>query len=94
MNANPLLGLAPALNSDAVTPVESDMVLTASRMLSAVEPGGLWLLVLGGLSYTVGAVFYAWDRLSFNHAIWHLFVLLGSILHFFSVFFYVLPEAV
>ena len=70
------------------------VVVAIKPMLSAVEPGGLWLLVLGGLSYTVGAIFYAWDRLSFNHAIWHLFVLLGSILHFFSVFFYVLPGAV
>jgi len=69
------------------------VVVAIKPMLSAVEPGGLWLLVLGGLSYTVGAAFYAWDRLSFNHAIWHLFVLLGSILHFFSVLFYVVPGA-
>ncbi len=68
------------------------IVAAIKPMLSAVEPGGLWLLALGGLSYTVGAAFYAWNRISFNHAIWHLFVLLGSILHFFSVLFYVLPQ--
>ncbi|WP_457675503.1 hypothetical protein [Thiolapillus sp.] len=43
------------------------------------------------MSYTLGAVFYAWERLAWNHAIWHVFVLAGSILHFFSVFFYVVP---
>ncbi len=69
------------------------VVVAIKPMLSAVDPGGLWLLVLGGLSYTVGAAFYAWERLHFNHAIWHLFVLAGSILHFFSIFFYVLPGA-
>jgi hemolysin III len=67
------------------------VIVAVKPMLSAVEPGGLWLLLGGGLAYTLGALFYAWDRLTFNHAIWHLFVLLGSILHFFSVFFYVLP---
>lgn len=50
---------------------------------------GLVWLILGGLFYTVGAVFYLWHRLPYNHAIFHVFVLLGSISHFFSVFFYV-----
>ena len=48
----------------------------------------------GGLAYTLGALFYAWDRLRWNHAIWHLFVLAGSVLHFMAVFFYVIPESV
>jgi hemolysin III len=67
-------------------------------VLIAIEPlvrnldaGGMILLVAGGLSYTVGAAFYAWDGLSWNHAIWHLFVLAGSTLQFFSIFFYVVP---
>lgn len=42
--------------------------------------GVLWL-VAGGLSYTIGVVFFAWRRLPFNHAIWHLFVLAGSVCH-------------
>ncbi|MBD3223482.1 MAG: hemolysin III family protein [Caldithrix sp.] len=42
-------------------------------------------LLTGGLFYTIGVIFYAWRRLPFNHAIWHVFVLLGSIFHFFSV---------
>jgi hemolysin III len=53
--------------------------------------GFIWLL-LGGISYTLGVVFYAWDRLRFGHAIWHLFVLGGSICHFFTIALYVIPK--
>ncbi|MGH8369606.1 MAG: PAQR family membrane homeostasis protein TrhA [Gammaproteobacteria bacterium] len=45
------------------------------------------LVIVGGVSYTVGAVFYAWESLPFNHAIWHLFCLTGSVLQFIAVFF-------
>jgi hemolysin III len=51
-------------------------------------PGIAWL-VGGGLSYTLGVVFFAWRRLPFNHAIWHLFVLGGSICHVLAVCFFV-----
>lgn len=51
-------------------------------------PGLIWLLV-GGLFYTVGAIFYLKNSLKFNHAIFHVFVLLGSISHFICIFFYV-----
>ena len=44
------------------------------------------LLVLGGLSYSVGTIFYCSKKIRFNHAIWHLFVLLGGALHFFAVY--------
>jgi hemolysin III len=50
-------------------------------------PGIIWLGA-GGLSYTIGVIFYAWKR-PFFHAIWHLFVLAGSLCHFFGVLFYV-----
>ena len=46
-----------------------------------------WLLA-GGLSYTLGTIFYAWKKLPHNHTIWHLFVLAGSAAHFFGIFFY------
>lgn len=59
-------------------------------LVRALPPAGLALLVAGGLSYTLGVVFYALKRLPFNHAIWHLFVLGGSVLHFFAVLFYVI----
>ena len=61
-------------------------------MLETVEAGGLWLLLAGGLAYTFGVIFYVWKSLRFHHAIWHLFVLAGSVLHFFSVFYFVLPQ--
>lgn len=49
------------------------------------------LLLSGGLSYTVGAVFYKMKNVKFMHSVWHLFVLAGSILHYFCILFYVLP---
>lgn len=52
--------------------------------------GLLWLLA-GGIFYTVGAVLYSIKRIKYNHAIFHIFVLLGSFSHFIAVFFYVLP---
>lgn len=52
---------------------------------------GLFWLVAGGISYTVGVIFYLWKRLYFSHAIWHLFVIGGSACHFWSIYHYVLP---
>ena len=69
------------------------VVVAFKPMLSAVAPGGLILLLLGGLAYTSGVVFYLWKDLQYNHAIWHGFVLAGSVLHFFAVLFYVIPLA-
>ena len=42
-------------------------------------------------SYTAGVIFYAWKRLPFGHAIWHLFVLAGNAFHVFAVLYYVIP---
>lgn len=61
-------------------------------MLEHVAVGGLLLLLGGGLAYSLGVIFYVWKSLKYHHAIWHVFVLLGSVLHFFSVFFFVLPQ--
>ena len=67
------------------------LVLIAIKpMLVSVETNGLILLLTGGLCYSLGVIFYVWKRLTYNHAIWHLFVLAGSVLHFFSVLFYVI----
>ncbi|OQA33242.1 MAG: hemolysin-III related [Betaproteobacteria bacterium ADurb.Bin341] len=68
------------------------VVLIATKPLFAnVDTGGLYLLVGGGIAYTVGVLFYKWKRLPYHHAIWHGFVLLGSALHFFAVLFFVIP---
>lgn len=53
--------------------------------------GILWLLA-GGISYTIGAILYSIERIKFNHAIFHIFVLIGSFCHFYSVYYYVLPS--
>lgn len=62
-------------------------------LVANVAVPGLWLLFGGGAVYTLGVPFYLWKRLPFNHALWHAFVLLGSVLQFFSVWWYVLPHA-
>jgi len=67
-------------------------VIAVKPILAAIAPGGLLLIVAGGLTYTAGVVFYAWERLPYNHAVWHVFVLAGSALQFFAVLFYVLPS--
>lgn len=62
------------------------LVLAGGRqLLAALDPTTIVLLMAGGASYTIGVVFYLWRRLPYNHAIWHLFVLGGSITHYFSV---------
>lgn len=58
-------------------------------LLSSLQPGGIRLLVIGGVLYTVGSVFYMWRAFPHHHAVWHLFVLAGSAMHFFAILFYV-----
>ena len=68
------------------------MVLIAIKPLLTVLPrGGFIWLFAGGLSYTLGVVFYVWKKMPLSHGIWHLFVLGGTICHFFAVLFYVIP---
>jgi len=63
-------------------------------LMRELAPEGLYWLLAGGLSYTVGAILYAIKKIHFNHAIFHVFVLAGSACHFMTVFFYVLPAAI
>jgi hemolysin III len=66
------------------------LIVFAIRPLMAALPrGGIVLLFLGGLTYTLGVIFYAWQKLQYNHFIWHFFVLFGSIFHYFAILFYV-----
>jgi hemolysin III len=55
---------------------------------------GIVWLVVGGLLYTFGSIFYVWRKVPYHHAIWHTFVLAGSTAHFIAVLFYVLPMPV
>jgi len=68
-------------------------VVVAWKPLSAaLATNGLLLLFAGGAAYTVGVIFFLWDRLPYNHAIWHLFVLTGSACHFGAIYYYVTPS--
>lgn len=67
------------------------VVIALPQVVDAVGPDGMAWLVAGGLSYTIGAGFYAAKRLAFGHAIWHVFVLIGGICHFLAVIWHVLP---
>lgn len=61
------------------------IVIAIKKMYLSMTLSGFVFLVVGGVLYTVGALFYSWDKLKFNHGIWHLFVIGGSVCHFFSV---------
>ncbi len=64
------------------------MVIFVSKMLYSVLPtSGFVFLVLGGVFYTGGVIFYVQKKRPYSHAIWHIFVLLGTVMHFFSVLF-------
>jgi len=64
-------------------------VIAIQPMLKNLPTEGLWWLLAGGLSYSAGVVFYLWKKMPFHHAVWHLFVLGGSISHFVSIYCYV-----
>lgn len=65
------------------------IVFRLPALIAALPAGGLWLLVAGGLSYTVGIVFYLLKKVPFMHMVWHLFVLGGSVCHVLAVLLFV-----
>jgi hemolysin III len=67
------------------------VVFAIKPAVEMMPAGALLLLLLGGLAYTAGVVFYVWEKLPYNHAIWHVFVMAGSALHFAAVMAYVVP---
>jgi hemolysin III len=67
------------------------VLIAVKPLLASVPLAGIAWLLAGGLFYTVGVLFFALKRLPYNHAIWHVFVMGGSICHYFAVVFYVLP---
>lgn len=65
------------------------LVIVAIKPILAMVPAGLLVwLVIGGLLYTFGVIFYVNKKIPYNHGIWHLFVLGGSMAHFFGILFY------
>jgi len=74
--------------SMALYPIMGWFVLFFWGSLSqSLDANGLILIILGGLFYTFGIIFFVWDRFSYNHAIWHVFVLAGSFSHYFAVLY-------
>ena len=63
------------------------VVVASAELPNVLNSAGLWLLVGGGVAYTLGVVFYLADGIPLNHAIWHLFVLAGGGLHYFAVYY-------
>ncbi|WP_203258163.1 PAQR family membrane homeostasis protein TrhA [Hyunsoonleella ulvae] len=66
------------------------IVFDFSTLSQIMHSNGILLLFAGGLAYTVGIIFYAVEKIPFNHVIWHLFVLAGAVCHFFMIFLYVI----
>jgi hemolysin III len=66
------------------------IIFDFAHLSDTMGDGGILFLFAGGLAYTVGIVFYAIQKIPFNHVIWHLFVLAGAICHFFMIFLYVI----
>jgi len=67
------------------------IVFAITPLINNLSSSGLFWLIAGGIAYTTGAILYSIKKIKFNHAIFHMFVLLGSLCHFISVYFYVLP---
>ena len=67
------------------------IMLGWSQIVGSLNINGIILLVVGGVCYTFGAIFYMWRGFKYHHAVWHLFVVAGTTTHFFCILFYLLP---
>lgn len=68
------------------------IVFAIKPLINNLPSGGLLWLFTGGISYTIGALVYSIKKINFNHAIFHMFVFVGSFCHFMALCFYVLPS--
>lgn len=68
-------------------------VVAIKPLVENMPTGGLLLMLAGGLSYSIGVIFYRWDKLPYGHAIWHLFVFGGAAFHYFMIALYCIPGA-
>ena len=67
------------------------IIFTFPRLLKVIDMAGIYLLVAGGIVYTIGAIFYGvGKKIKYMHSVFHFFVLAGSILHFFAILLYVI----
>lgn len=70
------------------------VVIAIKPLFLGIPLSGIAWLAAGGLFYTIGVIFFAANRIPYNHAIWHIFVLAGSICHYIAVMLYVLPPRI
>ena len=68
------------------------IVFAVKPLIDNLSQDGLIWLFIGGISYTIGAVIFSIDRLKYNHAIFHVFVLFGTFCHFLAIYYYVIPN--
>ena len=66
------------------------IVIAVKPMLENVDQLSLWFLLIGGIFYTVGVIFYAVKKVRYFHSVWHLFTIAGSVFHYFSVLFMII----
>jgi hemolysin III len=85
------VGRFPAASATVYIMMGWCIVFGVRPLLAAITWHGMMWLGAGGLAYTLGIVFFANDRLHYFHALWHLFVLAGSMAHYFAILFYVVP---
>lgn len=79
----------PAISTTLYVVLGWLILIVIKPLVSLMEPNGLMLLVLGGVLYTLGVVFFVIDsRLRYGHLVWHLFVVGGTVCHYFSIFYY------
>jgi hemolysin III len=69
------------------------IVVAAREAWVRVPHAAIGFVAAGGLFYTLGVAFYAWKSLPYNHAVWHLFVLGGSVCHYAAILLYLMPHA-
>jgi len=65
------------------------IIFDINFLFRLIDSNAKLLLILGGVSYSFGVIFYAFSNIKYFHSIWHLFVLTGSVLHYFMILFYI-----
>ncbi|MFB6468505.1 hemolysin III family protein [Cytobacillus sp. Hz8] len=68
------------------------IVIAWKPLIHNLSSQGLLYLVVGGILYTIGAIFYVWPAFKYHHAVWHVFVMAGSAAHFLCVILFLLPR--
>lgn len=85
------VGRFPAASATVYLLMGWCIVFAIRPLRHAISWHGILWIGAGGLAYTLGILFFAYDRLRYFHALWHIFVLAGSVAHYFAVLFYVVP---